>query len=121
MTNIKARGFDSTAQLYEHLNEVVDEAPVEQADDGYDDLPVRKEIAWLRKEVADLREHLSIIREQADDLEISPKQEVNPWLRIVVTVATAYVLGRVGAVFAVGSTRCGRRPTIAAQRGLRFR
>jgi hypothetical protein len=92
MTDIKARGFDSMAQLQEHLDDV-DEASAEELPAEYDD-PAQKEIAWLRKEVADLREHLSYIRDRANDAEIFPQRDVNPWLRIAAIVATTYVLGR---------------------------
>jgi len=119
MTDIKARGFDSTAQLQEHLDDV-DEAPTEELSGEYGDLPARKEIAWLRKEVADLQEHLSITRERADDADISPTQDVNPWLRIATTVVTTYVLGRLVQRLRLGAPGAAAVPMIVAQFDRRF-
>jgi hypothetical protein len=74
MTNIRSRGFDSPAQLFENLDEV-DADPTDRSDDAAfaDDSEASRlevawvrELAWLCKDVADINETLSFMREQSD-------------------------------------------------------
>lgn len=120
MTNIKARGFESTAQLNEHLDDLAEEASVKELPEYHDEFSDQKEIAWLREEVADLRERLSIVREQTAYVEVPSKQEINPWLRIAVMVGTTYVLGRMAQRLRLGAPGAVAVPMIAAQLDRRF-
>ena len=61
MTDIRAKGFSSRAELEQYLEELEDDGGPSVLEDDDDEVfrAARKELAWLRKEVADLREQLS--------------------------------------------------------------
>ncbi|MDQ0322222.1 hypothetical protein QO002_004428 [Pararhizobium capsulatum DSM 1112] len=121
MTNIKARGFESVAQLREHMAEVDDENPRKISVAEHNEHMKQREIALLRAEVADLHERISLIREQTDAVDEPVfKQETHPWLRIIATVATTFVLGRLVQRLRLGTPGAAAVPMIAAQLDRRF-
>lgn len=96
MTDIRAKGFDNPAQLREHLAELEEESPAE--DSGVaDEKPISAEqqIAALWQELADLRARVALIRKQTDGMGARPSRgDVHPWLRVLATATTTYLLGR---------------------------
>lgn len=117
MTNIKARGFDSAEQLWEHLAELEEEAPADEHV-TQDDIALHEQIAALRREVGDLAELLSI-RNQADLAQTARAVE-RPWRRIAVTVAATFVLGRIVQKLRLGTPGAAAVPLLATQLSSRF-
>ena len=117
MTDIRAKGFDSPAQLREHLAELEEEIPAE--DPGVGDqkpMSAEQQIAALRQEVADLRARLTTIRKQTDGMDARPsRDDVHPWLRVLATIATTYLLGRLVQRLRLGAPGAAAVPMIASQ------
>lgn len=115
MTDIRAKGFDSLAQLREHLAEIEDESPAEGP--GETKTPsAAQQVADLRREVADLRARLATIRRQAEGTDAPPSRgELHPWLRIAATAATTYLLGRLVQRLRLGAPGAAAVPMIASQ------
>lgn len=117
MTDIRAKGFDSPAQLREHLAELEEESPAE--DPGVGDqkpMSAEQQIAALRQEVADLRARLTTIRKQTDGMDARPlRGDMHPWLRVLATAATTYLLGRLVQRLRLGAPGAAAVPMIASQ------
>lgn len=95
MTNIRAKGFDSPAQLREHLAELEDESPANSGVGNAMPPSAEQQIAALRRELADLRARLTTIRTQTDGMDARPSRgNLHSWLRILATGAMTYILGR---------------------------
>jgi hypothetical protein len=106
MTNFKARGFDSPAQLKEHLDDVVEtdnDAEGGQLDNDED--AQTREVAWLRKDVSDLWLQVDAIYGRAEVLGSVTVEAGVPWLKIVGALALSYVLARVARVTARNKLR----------------
>lgn len=117
MTDTRAKGFDSPAQLREHLAELEEESPAEDPGAG-DKKPMSAEqqISDLRQEVADLRARLTTIRKQTDGMDARPSREdLHPWLRVLATAATTYLLGRRVQRLRLGAPGAAAVPMIASQ------
>lgn len=117
MTDIRAKGFDSPAQLREHLAELEEESPAEDPGVGGEKpMSAEQQIAALRQEVADLRARLTTIRMQTDGMDARPSRgDVHPWLRVLATAATTYLLGRLVQRLRLGAPGAAAVPTIASQ------
>jgi len=116
MTDIRAKGFDSPAQLRDHLAELEEESPAEDPGTRGANRSPEEQIAALRREVADLRARLAAIRKQADGIDASPSRgDLHPWLRIAATVATTYLLGRLVQPLRLGAPGTAAVPMIASQ------
>ncbi|WP_337181585.1 hypothetical protein [Shinella sp.] len=115
MTDIRAKGFDSPAQLREHLAELEDDSPAGAPGETKTPSAVRQ-IADLRREVADLRARLATIRRQAAGMDTPPSRgELHPWLRVAATAATTYLLGRLVQRLRLGAPGAAAVPMIASQ------
>ena len=116
MTNIKAKGFESPSHLREHLDELDQESPAEDPSTAEDVRSSGEEIAELRRVVAQLQARLVTIREQTDGVNAPPSRgDLHPWLRIVVTAATTFVLARLVQQFRLGAPRTAAVPILTAQ------
>ena len=116
MTDIRAKGFDSPAQLREHLDELEEESPAEDPVVGNEHPSAQQQIEALRQEVADLRARLTTIRKQTDGMDARPSREdLHPWLRVLATVATTYLLGRLVQRLRLGAPGAAAVPMIASQ------
>lgn len=116
MTNIKARGFESPSHLREHLDELEQDSPAEDPSLAKAVLPPEEEIAELRRAVADLQARLMTIREQTEEIDAPPSRgDLHPWLRIVVTAATTFVLARLVQQFRLGAPGAAAVPMLTAQ------
>ena len=116
MTDIRAKGFDSPAQLREHLAELEEESPAEDLVVGNEIPSTQQRIEALRREVADLRARLTTIRKQTDGMDARPSREdLHPWLRVLATVATTYLLGRLVQRLRLGAPGVAAVPMIASQ------
>ncbi len=116
MTDIRAKGFDSPAQLREHLAELEEESPAEDLVVGNEIPSTQQRIEALRREVADLRARLTSIRKQTDGMGARPSPgDVHPWLRILATVATTFLLGRLVQRLRLGASGAAAVPMIASQ------
>jgi len=116
MTNIKARGFESPSHLREHLDELEQESPAEDPSVAEAVLSPAEEIAELRGVVAELHARLAAIREQTDGIDAPRSRgDLHPWLRIVVTAATAFVLARLVQEFRLGAPGAAAVPLLTAQ------
>ncbi|MEW9612641.1 hypothetical protein AB3G45_02025 [Shinella sp. S4-D37] len=116
MTDFRARGFDSPAQLREHLAELDEESPADDPGMANGDPSAEQQIAALRREVADLRRRLTAIRGETEGLDAGrPRGELHPWLRIAATVATTYLLGRLVQRLRLGAPGAAAVPMIATQ------
>ena len=117
MTNIRSSGFTSKQDLQRHLAELEDEAPAEgpKVERAWsEDLDAAlKEIAWLRKEVMDLREQWTNIGGRAEELPSHGRY--NPWLRIVLLVATTIALGKLVERLRLGAAGAAAVPMITGQ------
>ncbi|WP_312223709.1 hypothetical protein [Rhizobium rhizoryzae] len=119
MTNIKARGFDTTAQLQEHLAELEDEGTEEEASFQTGEGHSQDELAAIRNEIAELRQQLAAIRSHTKRIP-EPTVADRPWLRIAVTVGATFVLGRLVQKLRLGTPGAAAVPLIATQIGSRF-
>ncbi len=116
MTDIRAKGFDSPAQLREHLAELEEESPAEDLVVGNEIPSTQQRIEALRREVADLRARLTTIRKQTDGMDARPSREdLHPWLRVLATVATTFLLGRLVQRLRLGASGAAAVPMIASQ------
>lgn len=116
MTDIRAKGFDSPAQLREHLAELEEESPAEDPVVGNEHPSPQQQIEALRREVADLRARLASIRKQTDGMGVRPSPgDVHPWLRVLATAATTYLLGRLVQRLRLGAPGAAAVPMIASQ------
>lgn len=116
MTDIRAKGFDSPAQLREHLAELEEESPADDPGVGNESPSAQQQIEALRREVADLRARLTTIRKQTDGMDARPSRgDVHPWLRVLATAATTYLLGRLVQRLRLGAPGAAAVPMIASQ------
>jgi hypothetical protein len=116
MTDIRAKGFDSPAQLREHLAELEEESPAEDQVVGNEHPSVQERIEALRQEVADLRARLTSIRKQTEGMGARPSRgDVHPWLRVLATAAMTYLLGRLVHSLRLGAPGTAAVPMIASQ------
>lgn len=100
MTNLKVRGFDSPAQLKEHLDDVAESD--DAAEDGQfnnDEDAQTREVAWLRKDLSDLWLQVDAIYGRAEVSGSATVEAGVPWLKIVGALALSYVLARVARVY----------------------
>jgi hypothetical protein len=112
MTDIKARGFENSAQLREHLAELDEEAPAEDPDYRSAEFGRRDEIAELREEVARLRRQLASRRDRVEPT--TPTETDNqPALRFIATLAATFVIGRLARVLRLGAIGAAATPLIA--------
>lgn len=117
MTDIRAKGFDSPAQQRERLAELEEDNPAEDPR-ALDEMPVsaERQRAALRREVADLRARLTTIRKQTDGMDGPPSRaDMHPWLRVLATAATTYLLGRLVQRLRLGAPGAAAVPMIASQ------
>lgn len=116
MTDIRTRGFDSPAQLREHLAELDEESPAADPGVPIGDPSAEQQIAALRREVQDLRKRLAAIRVETEGLDTGrPRAERHPWLRIGATIAMTYLLGRLAQRLRLGAPGAAAVPVLAAQ------
>ena len=117
MTDIRVKGFDSPAQLREHLAELEEESPAEDpAIEKEKPLSPEQQIAALRQDVADLRARLTAIRTQTEGMDARPSRgDIHPWLRVLATAATTYLLGRLVQRLRLGAPGAAAVPMIASQ------
>ncbi len=116
MTDIRAKGFDSPAQLREHLAELEEESPAEDPGVRNENPSAQQQIEAIRQEVADLRARLITIRKQTDGMDARPSRgDVHPWLRVLATAATTYLLGRLVQRLRLGAPGAAAVPMIASQ------
>lgn len=121
MTNIKAKGFDSPAQLREQLEELEQESPSEDPAATHTAFSPEQEIAELRRVVVELQARLVAIREQTDGTEAPPSwRDLHPWLRIVVAASTSFVLARLAQRLRLGASCAAIVPMLTAQLGRRL-
>ena len=71
MTDFRARGFDSPAQLREHLAELDEESPAGDPAVANGDEAAKRQVAALRREVADLRRELGQLDQIAQAARVS--------------------------------------------------
>ncbi len=88
MTNIRAHGFESKAQLEEYLNDIEPAGP--DLGPGSAQVPIEEEIERLWKQVAELREGVSSVLRAT---EYRARRSTSLWLRIG-TVMALLLLGR---------------------------
>ncbi|MCQ4633973.1 hypothetical protein GB927_028335 [Shinella sp. CPCC 100929] len=116
MTDIRAKGFDSPAQLREHLTELEEESPAEDPGVGNERPSAQQQIEALRREVADLHARLTSIRKQTDGMGARRSRgDIHPWLRVLATAATTYLLGRLVQRLRLGAPGAAAVPMIASQ------
>ncbi|AOF93424.1 hypothetical protein [Sinorhizobium sp. RAC02] len=116
MTDIRAKGFDSPAQLREHLAEIEEAILVSNPDVKGDNLSTGRQLAALRREVADLRGRLVAIRGQADGIDTPlSRGERHAWLRIAAIIAVTCLLGRLVQRLRLGASGAAAVPMIATQ------
>lgn len=117
MTNIRAKGFDSPAQLREHLAELEEGSHAEDPGLGNEMLlSPEQQIAALRLEVADLRTRLTTIREQSDGMDMrSSRANLHAWLRVLAMAGTTYSLGRLVERLRLGAPGAAVVPMITSQ------
>jgi hypothetical protein len=117
MTDIRVKGFDSPAQLREHLAELEEESPAEDPVVEIEKpLSPEQQIAALRREVDDLRARLTTIRKQTDGMDPRPSRgDVHPWLQFFPTAATTYLLGRLVQRLRLGAPGAAAEPMIASK------
>lgn len=111
MTNIRSSGFDSPAQLREHLAELEDDRN-EDADRRNADL--QGQISKLRTEVRQLRR---LVVETRNRYPASSKKVRDDrfWLRLTATVAATFVLSAAVRYFRLGSAGAAAVPLIASK------
>lgn len=116
MTDIRAKGFDSPAQLRKHLADLEEESPAEDSGVRNENPSTQQQIETLRREVADLRARLTTIRKYTDAKDERPlRGDVHPWLRVLSTAATTYLLGRLVQRLRLGAPGAAAVPMIASQ------
>ncbi|WP_158665289.1 hypothetical protein [Ensifer adhaerens] len=104
MAKSPSRTIGGSEELREHFAEL--EAKSSAEDPPSDaNLAADEQIAELRRQVTDLQERLSAIREQTEGVYNPPSRrtDVHPWLRVVITAATTFVLARLLQHFRLGT------------------
>jgi len=99
MTDIRAKGFSSRAELEQYLEELEDDGgPSVLEDDDEVFRAARKELSWLRKEVADLREQLSFghLRRNAVDERENGRSLAWVAASVIITAMLARLVSRRG-------------------------
>jgi len=119
MSNFKAKGFESPSQMREYLSELDEADPVEEPPTAT--LSPQDEIDELRQQVARLKARLLDIRGQTEGLDELPSQaDRYPWLRIVLTAATTFVLARLAQQFRLGGLGAAAAPLLSAKLDRKF-
>ena len=99
MTDIRAKGFSSRAELEQYFEELEDDGgPSVLEDDDEVFRAAGKELAWLRKEVADLREQLSFghLRRNAVDERENGRSLAWVAASVIITAMLARLVSRRG-------------------------
>lgn len=115
MVNVRTSGFDSPAQLREHLAEIEDEktsagtADIER-EASLDE--IQREIGWMRRDLAALREQIAAIRQMRQP---EPPRDDHPWMRIVLSVAATLLLGGLAQRLRLGAAGAAAVPMIVAR------
>lgn len=129
MTNIRTHGFDTEAQLQEHLAEMEAETS-----DG-SDLAVRpvdlaqmreqRSLARLRDEIETLRRQVALIKEEASMLAKNSARRVDrdahrqlgdyPWAKLAGAMASSFVAGRLLRRLPFGTLATAALPLVTAR------
>ncbi|CCM78333.1 hypothetical protein BN77_p11000 [Rhizobium mesoamericanum STM3625] len=88
MTNIRAHGFESKAQLEEYLNDIESTGP--DLGPGSSQVPIEEEIERLWKQVAELRNGISSVLRATEN---RARRSTSLWLKIGTVMAILF-LGR---------------------------
>ena len=115
MTNIKARGFDSTALLNEHLDELDDVAYSDRAPSRSTLSGNEAEMERLRREVVYLRSRIEEIDGQGQRMSKSSPKTENSWVKVIGTATATFVLGRLAQRLRLGPLCTAAVPLIAGQ------
>ncbi|WP_173422453.1 hypothetical protein [Ensifer adhaerens] len=96
MTRIRTRGFESPAQLREHLAELDDDRSANDTAMAKRRPSVESQIAALRREIADLRARLNDVPREANLQHVLPsRRKRNTWLSIAAALTTSYFLQKI--------------------------
>ncbi len=129
MTNIRTHGFDTEAQLQEHL------AEMEAETTGEADLAVRpvdlaqmreeRTLAKLRSDIETLRRQVALVKEETAMLAKSSVQRVDdnahrqlgdyPWLKLAGAMAASFLAGRLLRKLPFGSLATVALPLVTAR------
>ena len=129
MTNIRTHGFDTEAQLQEHLAEMEAETRDES------DLAVRpvdlaqmreqRSLARLRDEIETLRRQVALVREEASMLAKNSVRRVDrdahrqlgdyPWAKLAGAMAGSFVAGRLLRRLRFGTLATAALPLVTAR------
>ena len=100
MTDIRAKGFSSRAELEQYLEDLEDDGGPSVLEDDDDEVyrAAGRELAWVRKEVADLREQLSFGHPRRNAVDGRENRLPLAWAAasVVVTAMLARLLSRSG-------------------------
>lgn len=110
MTNIRSSGFDSPAQLREHLADTEPDDQDEPDERSRDNNAVLRELEWLRPDVAVLRKQLTA-NQNREVTSPGPAQD-HPWVRILVGVAVTTVLGAISRRLRLGAAGATAVPSL---------
>lgn len=95
MTNIRAKGFESPAQLREYMAELDGEETANILAVPYDDGATRKEIFRLRQEVADMRKTITARSHRSETFsELFWSKATHQLPKVLASVATTFALSR---------------------------
>jgi hypothetical protein len=115
MTNIKARGFDSTALLNEHLDELDDVAYGDRGPSGSARSGNEAEMERLRREVVFLRSRIAEIEDKTERMSSHKQKPESSWAKVAGTAAATFVLGRLAQRLRLGPVGTAVVPLIAGQ------
>jgi len=117
MTNIKARGFESTALLNEHLDELDDVAYGDRGASAGAMSGSEAELERLRREVVYLRNRIAEIEGEGQTRRVSPSSQTpeNSWVKLIGTATATFVLGRLAQRLRLGPVGTAAVPLIAGQ------
>jgi len=107
MTNIKAKGFDSPAQLREYLDDI--EEPIASGSSADPDAALERQVADLRAQIEDLKEQLQAARDRRAE------PERRSIVRVAAALASTFVLGRAAQYMRLGILGAVAVPMIAAR------
>lgn len=129
MTNIRTHGFDTEAQLQEHL------AELEAETTGEADLAVRpvdlaqmreqRSLAKLRADIETLRRQVALVKEEAAMLAKNSVRRVDddahrqlgdyPWAKLAGAMAGSFIAGRLLQMLPFGTLATAALPLVTAR------
>ncbi len=118
--SIRTKGFETPAQLREHMQEIeeaMENGVSPPAPDAREWRALRIEIAALSREVDELRQRLETLSRRVDKRGGAERREDRPWLGMLGAALATFAMTRISERLRLGAAGAAAVPLLAAGLG----